>query len=139
MTIDAGIGEDVSNIERRTYGAFQPGACFRDAPAGAPRSASRWSRRTRATSILGAQEGQAGLIFVDGGHDEDTCRHDTALALRLVAPGGVIVWDDYTPSLARREARARRVVVQDLALRHYPRLGFVVHVNAARSTPVPAA
>jgi predicted O-methyltransferase YrrM len=125
VTIDAGIAADTSNAERKEYGAFRPGACFRDAPE---------SLRSRITLIeadsrsveLPELHGRAGLVFVDGGHDEATCRHDTALAMALVAPDGVVVWDDYTPYWpgvkTTLDELARRV-----PMRHYPRLGFVVH------------
>jgi predicted O-methyltransferase YrrM len=37
----------------------------------------------------------ADLIFIDGGHDYATVKHDTALAFARIRPGGVIVWHDY--------------------------------------------
>ncbi len=37
----------------------------------------------------------ADLIFVDGGHTTDILRADTENALRVIRPGGIIVWDDY--------------------------------------------
>ena len=39
--------------------------------------------------------GKADLVFVDGGHDYATVLSDTQNALRIVRPGGVIVWDDF--------------------------------------------
>jgi predicted O-methyltransferase YrrM len=36
------------------------------------------------------------LVFVDGGHDAECAWSDTKMALHLVAPGGIIWWDDYT-------------------------------------------
>lgn len=38
------------------------------------------------------------LIFIDGGHDEETVRSDSLKALEVLAPGGVILWHDYKPS-----------------------------------------
>jgi len=35
------------------------------------------------------------LVFVDGSHDFVSAKRDTALALQLVVPGGVIAWHDY--------------------------------------------
>lgn len=35
------------------------------------------------------------LVFVDAGHDWDSGIADTRAALRIVRPGGVIVWDDF--------------------------------------------
>jgi len=35
------------------------------------------------------------LIFVDGDHDSEAVARDTAVAMRLLAPGGVIAWHDW--------------------------------------------
>jgi predicted O-methyltransferase YrrM len=39
--------------------------------------------------------GRADLVFVDGGHSYEVVSSDTANALRLVRPGGVVVWHDF--------------------------------------------
>ena len=39
--------------------------------------------------------GKAGLVLVDGGKMYDVFLSDTEQALKLVKPGGVVVWDDY--------------------------------------------
>jgi predicted O-methyltransferase YrrM len=36
------------------------------------------------------------LCFIDGGHSYECIQADTETALRILAPNGVIVWDDYT-------------------------------------------
>ncbi len=41
-----------------------------------------------------------GMVVVDGSHDYDCVRADSENALRMLAPGGVIVWDDYAPRWA---------------------------------------
>jgi hypothetical protein len=38
---------------------------------------------------------QADLVFVDGGHRYEVVSSDSANALRLVRPGGVVVWHDF--------------------------------------------
>ena len=38
---------------------------------------------------------QADLVFVDGGHDFETVLSDTQNALRIVRPGGVVLWHDF--------------------------------------------
>ena len=38
------------------------------------------------------------LIFVDGSHRLEDVVEDTRLALRLVAPKGIVVWHDYRPN-----------------------------------------
>jgi predicted O-methyltransferase YrrM len=35
------------------------------------------------------------LVVVDGGHSYDCASADSRTALQLIAPGGMIVWDDY--------------------------------------------
>ncbi len=39
--------------------------------------------------------GRCDLIFIDGSHAASYVRSDTEKALRMLAPGGVIVWHDY--------------------------------------------
>jgi FkbM family methyltransferase len=36
-------------------------------------------------------------IFIDGGHDASTVRHDTELALKLISEDGVLIWHDFSP------------------------------------------
>ena len=43
-------------------------------------------------SVIG---GKADIIFIDAAHDYENKRRDTDNALRLLAPGGVILWHDY--------------------------------------------
>jgi predicted O-methyltransferase YrrM len=38
-----------------------------------------------------------GLVFVDGNHEYQNVKVDSLNAFALVAPGGVIIWDDYHP------------------------------------------
>ncbi len=35
------------------------------------------------------------MVFIDGDHSEQAAAHDTMYAMRLVKPGGTVVWDDY--------------------------------------------
>jgi predicted O-methyltransferase YrrM len=39
--------------------------------------------------------GRAGLVFVDGSHAYDYARKDSETAMRLVRPGGIVLWHDY--------------------------------------------
>lgn len=41
--------------------------------------------------------GRCDLVLVDGAHDHEHGRRDTETALRLVRPGGIVLWDDFTP------------------------------------------
>ncbi|HSJ23188.1 MAG TPA: class I SAM-dependent methyltransferase [Longimicrobiales bacterium] len=47
--------------------------------------------------------GRCDLIFVDGSHAYSYVKSDTEKALRMIAPGGVILWHDYQP--LRRSVR----------------------------------
>jgi predicted O-methyltransferase YrrM len=37
------------------------------------------------------------LIFVDGDHTYEGVKNDTEKAFQMLAPGGIIIWDDYEP------------------------------------------
>lgn len=59
------------------------------------------------------------LVYVDGSHEYETVKSDSAIAFELVAKGGCIIWDDFIPSwpgVARalrespRAALLRRIV-----------------------------
>jgi predicted O-methyltransferase YrrM len=39
--------------------------------------------------------GRAGLVFVDGSHAYDYARKYSETAMRLVKPGGIVLWHDY--------------------------------------------
>jgi predicted O-methyltransferase YrrM len=39
--------------------------------------------------------GTMGMVIVDGGHSYEVAKSDTQNALRMIRPGGIIVWDDY--------------------------------------------
>jgi hypothetical protein len=48
-----------------------------------------------ATYDWSPHRGRAGLVFVDGSHIYDYARRDSETAMRLVRPGGVVLWHDY--------------------------------------------
>jgi hypothetical protein len=125
-TIDLPGADDGSNVEGRMYGGYDSGACIRRAPE-AVRSRIREVKSDSRLVDLSSMYGTVGLVFIDGGHDEEVCRHDTVEALKLARPGGAIVWDDYTPYWP-----GVRTVVEEVAARrplfHFPRLGLVVHL-----------
>ena len=72
---------------------FQPGERFHYTP-----------EATRIHQLYGGLEpfdftpyyGTMDLVLVDADHSYDFVKADTAVALKLIKPGGVIVWDDYT-------------------------------------------
>jgi predicted O-methyltransferase YrrM len=83
--------------ERQYVDKPQPGARFRACDP-AWQGAAR-----RITQLLGDSAtfdwtpyaGRAGLVFVDGSHAYDYVRKDSETAMRLVAPGGIVLWHDY--------------------------------------------
>ena len=64
---------------------------------------TRW--KSRITQLYGDSatfdftpyESSCDFVFVDGSHTYDYARNDSEVALRLVSPGGTIVWHDYQP------------------------------------------
>jgi hypothetical protein len=48
-----------------------------------------------ATFDWSAHFGRAGLVFVDGSHAYDYAKKDSETAMRLVMPGGLVLWHDY--------------------------------------------
>ncbi|MCC7051868.1 MAG: class I SAM-dependent methyltransferase [Gemmatimonadaceae bacterium] len=67
----------------------------------------------------GAYAGWADLVFVDGAHAESYVRSDTAKALRIVKPGGLILWHDYAgPHHAPGVFRALNALSKELPIRH---------------------
>ena len=79
-----------------------------------------------ATFDWSAHHGRAGLVFVDGSHAYDYVLADTETALRLIAPGRLVIWHDYgvwegvTRALEEIEASRR------LGLRHIRGTSLVV-------------
>lgn len=39
------------------------------------------------------------LVMVDAGHEYENAKADTTTALGLLAPGGIVIWDDYIPAI----------------------------------------
>lgn len=57
-----------------------------------------------ATFDFASLGGSFDLVYVDGAHTYDYVANDTRAAFSLIAPGGVVVWDDYwrrIPDVAR--------------------------------------
>ncbi len=114
--------------ERQYVDKPQPGARFRNC-APAWRGAAR-----RITQLLGDSaafdwspyQGKAGLVFVDGSHAYEYVRNDSETAMRLVAPGGIVLWHDY----GRWEGVSRALDELDaqrrLGLRHVAGTSLVV-------------
>lgn len=70
------------------------GRAYRDSPA-----AGRVQQLLEDSLTFDASPyaGRYDLVLVDGGHEYVHGVADTRTALRLVAPGGIILWDDFEP------------------------------------------
>lgn len=62
--------------------------------------------------------GRADLVFVDADHTYEFTRRDTATALRLVRPGGWILWHDYTWEPQHSECAGVTRAVNEFFERH---------------------
>jgi predicted O-methyltransferase YrrM len=74
------------------------------------------------------------LIFIDGSHAYSYVRSDTEKALRMLAPGGVIVWHDYRGPDHEVVADVYRYLNElgsRLPLAHLAGTSFVVYRSAA--------
>jgi len=77
-------------------GAGAVGQAFRDRPEYANVIVQH---RVDLRSFDGEQfRGAVGFIFIDAAHDFNSVTKDSELALKMLRPGGCIVWDDYQPS-----------------------------------------
>lgn len=42
-------------------------------------------------------KGRCNFVLIDGGHDYTSVTNDSKIAFEVLAPGGVIIWDDFDP------------------------------------------
>jgi len=95
----------IEQSERQYVDKPEPGARLRDCDDVWREAASRvvQLRGDSATFDWSAHLGRAGLVFVDGSHAYDYAKTDSETAMRLVAPGGIVLWHDYGvwPGVAR--------------------------------------
>lgn len=102
-------------LELGSYRGHTATALLRHAPADAvlvavdldPRHGEAYSASELATRVdrrvgaidramfAPAEMGSFDLVFVDADHRREACAHDTALALELVHPDGLVLWHDY--------------------------------------------
>lgn len=73
--------------------------------------------------------GRCDLIFIDGSHAYSYVESDTAKALRMVAPGGIILWHDYRgPSGETRDVyRYLNRLAQDRPLVRIDRTSLIAY------------
>lgn len=63
-------------------------------------------------------EGQCDLVFVDGSHARSYVENDSAKALRLARPGGLVLWHDYRGPRIPGVYQALNALARDLPLVH---------------------
>jgi predicted O-methyltransferase YrrM len=81
-----------------------------------------------ATFDFGPYEDSIDLVYIDGAHSEPYVESDTDNALRVMAAGGAVVWDDYwrhSPGVAAVLHRRAK----ELDLRRVPGTRLVVHLS----------
>lgn len=67
-------------------------------------------------------------VFIDGDHSRKGVMHDTALALELCRPGGIILWHDYHDQPTVDVATTLHEMYEkfpDMPLRHVPNTWIV--------------
>ena len=87
----------IEDSERRYVDKPAPGARLRGCGDPWRVSAERVAQLSgdSATFDWSPHIGRAGLVFVDGSHAYDYAKKDSETAMRLVRPGGVVLWHDY--------------------------------------------
>ncbi len=87
----------IEDSERRYVDKPAPGARLRSCGGPWRAYAERvvQLRGDSATFDWSPHVGRAGLVFVDGSHAYDYVRKDSETAMRLIRPGGIVLWHDY--------------------------------------------
>lgn len=84
--------------------------------------------------------GSVDLVFIDANHTYEFVKSDTENALEMLAPGGIIVWDDYLWTEAAPECVGVTRCVNELSRRlpcfQLKGTRFAVHVNDGVKTPL---
>jgi predicted O-methyltransferase YrrM len=123
---------ELANGERRDYYRRLGLADGWDFEAGATFKASALANRVRqhfgdsATFDFSPYAAAMDLIYVDGNHGYEQVSADTRAALSMIRPGGVIVWDDYTPG-APGVVQCLNELAQRIELARIADTRFVVH------------
>jgi len=125
--IDVGV-----NIEKHEYATHTTGELFLSGP---PEIRDRIKQMRGDSTKLDYSHlyGKAGMVIVDGGHSYEVCKSDSEHALRMVKPGGVIIWDDYG-SFWPGVVQALDELAQRVTLHYLPHENLVVHVAPTRDT-----
>jgi predicted O-methyltransferase YrrM len=99
-TLDVSAGEppdemafDLGTDDRTFFRDASCGEAFRDSPESA-RITQLWG--DSATFDFSPYSGTIDMVYIDGAHTYEYVKSDTANALRVLSPTGMIIWDDYT-------------------------------------------
>ncbi|MGB9184639.1 MAG: class I SAM-dependent methyltransferase [Solirubrobacteraceae bacterium] len=127
VTMDLPQAEFDASQAPRDFRGENVGTAYRDSPA-----AGKVTQILADSLIFDSSPhaGQYDLVLVDGGHEYVHGVADTRTALTLVAPNGVIVWDDFAPywhGLVRGICQE----MQGRSLRRLAGTAFGVYVNEA--------
>ena len=71
--------------------------------------------------------GQCDLVFVDGSHALSYVQSDSRKALRLVKPGGIVIWHDYRGPRLPGVFQGLNALARELPLRHVAGTSLVVY------------
>ena len=71
-------------------------------------------------------EKRVDFIFVDGDHTYNGIKNDSQAALRMLAPGGIILWHDYFPRFSEVR-RYLHELNENLQLRHVPDTALIMY------------
>lgn len=119
MPLDDSDGTTAFAIGADDRAYFRPadacGEAFRDTPEAAAIT-QLWGDSARFDFSPFA--GRIDVVYVDGAHTYDYVAADTRAALEMLAPGGMIIWDDYATSPGVYEYLTRHAADFDRPLYH---------------------
>jgi len=116
---------DVEEHEKAFINKPQPGRRFLDSSEPAAKKITQLLGDS-ATFDWSDHFGKAGMVFVDGSHAYDYAKIDTASAMKLIRPGGTIVWHDYGVWEGVTKALEEIEAEQHLGLKHIRGTSLVV-------------
>jgi len=113
------------------------GLAFRGRPEYADRIVQHRcdSRTFDYTELLG----RCGLVFVDASHEYADVLHDSRRALALVAPNGVVLWDDYQTGCDGVVRALNELHAEGIPLARVAHTRLVVHRPGGFPVALPAA
>jgi len=85
-----------------------------------------------ATFDFSPYSGKMDLVFIDGNHQYDNVKSDSHNALKLIGPGGTVVWDDYETQYGADVVRCLNELGKRLQLRRISGTRLVIYRQARR-------